>query len=96
MTFAMEPEFMQGLTAAQQAASTAITSAFSAVTPAQLSSFSMALGPIAVANMIPAMYESTANNVMSGMMTATNHALLGTATHISQAAVVAADTPTDV
>ncbi|OBJ52949.1 hypothetical protein [Mycobacterium sp. 1423905.2] len=96
MTFEMQPEFMQGLTAAQEAASTAITSAFSMVTPAQLSSFSMALGPIAVANMIPAMYESTANNVASGMLTAANHALLGGATHISQAAYIAADSATDV
>ena len=42
--------------------------------------------------MIPAMFESTANNVASGMMTAANHGLLGAATHISQAAYVAADT----
>ncbi|ORA11878.1 hypothetical protein [Mycobacterium asiaticum] len=96
MTFAMQPDFMQGLVAAQEAACTAITSAFSTVTPAQLSSFSMALGPIAAANMIPAMYESTANNVMSGMLTATNHALLGVATHVSDAAHAAADAVTGV
>ena len=96
MTFAMQREFMQRLVEAQQAASTAITTAFSAVTPAQLSSFSAAMGPIAVANMIPAMYESTANNVMSGMLTATNHALLGVATHVSDAAQAAADAVTDV
>ena len=53
-------------------------------------------GPIAAANMIPAMYESTANNVMTGMMTAANHAALGVATHMSQAAYTAADTATDV
>lgn len=84
--FEMQPEFMAVLTDAQQAASAAITTAFGAVTPAQMSSFSMALGPIAVANMIPAMFESTANNVASGMMTAAKHGLLGAATHISHAA----------
>jgi hypothetical protein len=91
MTFVLQDEFMQRLIQAQQAASSAITTAFSAVTPTELSSFSAALGPIAVANMIPAMYESTANNVMSGMLTATNHALLGVATHVSDAAHTAAD-----
>lgn len=96
MTFAMEPEFVRGISQAQKTASTAINTAFSAVTPAQLSSFAGALGALAVPNMIPAMFESTANNVMSGLMTAANHEFLGVATDISQNAVVAADTPTDV
>jgi hypothetical protein len=94
MDFEMQPEFMQGVTAAQEAASSGITSAFSAATPAQLSSFATALGPLAVGNMIPAMFESTGNNVMQGMLTALNHSLLGTATHISQAAYTAADSAT--
>ncbi|BDB43694.1 MULTISPECIES: hypothetical protein [Mycobacterium] len=96
MTFSMQPEFMEGLIDAQDGASATISSAFGAVTPAVLASFSVALGPIAVANMIPAMYESTGNNVMSGMMTAANHAALGAATHISQGAYVATDTPANV
>lgn len=96
MPFEMQPEFMEGLKAAQEAASTAITSAFSVVTPAQMSSFSMALGPIAVANMIPAMYETTANNVTSGMLTAAKHGMLGAATHIVDATHAAVDAATDV
>lgn len=92
-SFGMEPEFMEGLNDAQQAACAGINAAFSAVTPTVLADFSMALGPIACANMIPAMYESTANNVMSGTMTAANHGLLGAATHISQGAYVQQDTP---
>ena len=92
----VQPEVMEQINDAQEAASTGITTAISAVTPTVLSSFSMALGPIAAANMIPAMYESTANNVMTGMMTAANHAALGVATHMSQAAYTAADTATDV
>ena len=92
----MEPEFVQGLSHAQKTAGTVINTAISAITPAQLTSFAGALGALAVPNMIPAMFESTANNVMSGMMTAANHELLGVATDISQNAVVAADTPTEV
>ena len=96
MTFEMQPEFMESLTDAQEAAGAAITTAFSAVTPAQMSSFSMALGPIAAANMIPAMFESTANNVASGMLTAAKHGMLGAATHIVGATHTAVDAATDV
>ena len=92
MSFAMQPEFMAELIDEQQGASSLITTAFSAVTPAQMSTFSMALGPIAAANMIPAMYESTANNVTSGMLTAAKHGMLGVATHVSEAGHAAADT----
>lgn len=96
MTFEMQPEFMEALTDAQEAAGTAITTAFGAVTPAQLSSFATALGPIAAANMIPAMFESTANNVASGMMTAAKHGMLGTATHIVGATHTAVDAANDI
>ncbi|QLL05993.1 hypothetical protein [Mycobacterium vicinigordonae] len=91
MTFEMQPDFMQGLTTAQETAGTMITTAMSTITSAQMSSFSMALGPIAAANMIPAMYESAANNLASGMSTAAKHGLLGVATHISNATHAAAD-----
>lgn len=78
------PGFMSSMTAMQQGASTAITSAFSVVTPAALSSFSSAVGPIGVANMIPAFYEATGNNVTSGMLTAVNHGMLGVSTEVAQ------------
>lgn len=82
--FKSVPGVMSAMTAAQQGASAAITSAFSAVTPAQLASFSSALGPIGVANMIPAFYEATGNNVTSGMLTAVNHGMLGASTEAAQ------------
>lgn len=99
MTFELQHDFMQGLTTSQETADTVISTALSTVTSTQLSSFSMALGPIAAANMIPAMFESAANNVASGMTTAAKHGLLGVATHITDAqhaAVDAADGTTEV
>lgn len=83
--FKSVPGVMSAMTAAQQAASTAITSAFAVITPAQLASFSSALGPIGVANMIPAFFEATGNNVTSGMLTAVNHGMLGVSTEAAQA-----------
>lgn len=83
--FAMVPGAMSAMTAAQQAASAGITSAFSLITPAQLASFSTALGPIGAANMIPAFCEATGNNVTSGMLTAVNHGMLGVSTEAAQA-----------
>lgn len=96
MEFELQQGFVEKLIDAQEAASTAITTAFSAVTPVQTSSFAMALGPIAAANMIPAMFESTANNVASGMSTAAKHGMLGAATHIVGASHAELDTATDV
>lgn len=89
--FAMVPGVMSAMTGAQQAASAAITSAFSLITPAQLASFSTALGPIGVANMIPAFYEATGNNVTSGMLTAVNHGMLGVSTEAAQASYTKVD-----
>lgn len=92
-SFGMVPEVMAAMTAAQQAASAGITSAFSVVTPAQLSGFATALGPIAVTNMIPAFFEATGNNVTAGMGTAMNHAMLGVSTAAAQASYTMVDTP---
>lgn len=90
-SFGMIPGFMSAITAAQQGASAGITGAFALVTPAELASISTALGPIAVANMIPAFYEATGNNVTSGMLTAVNHGMLGASTHMAQASYLHVD-----
>jgi hypothetical protein len=96
MALEMDPKFLETLTNAQQGAATVITNGFTAVTPAELMMMAGALGALAAPNMIPAMFESTANNVASGMMTATNHAELGVATNLSQGAYTAADGALDV
>ena len=56
------------------------------ITPAQLSSFATAIGPLGVVNVIPAFFASTGNNVASGLATGVNHALLGASTEVAQAA----------
>lgn len=85
------PGFMQALTAAQQGAASLISGAYSLVTPAELSSFATALGPLAAGNMIPSMFETTATNVASGMVTAGHHVGLGAATTAAQTSFTTAD-----
>ncbi|WP_242657368.1 hypothetical protein [Mycobacterium talmoniae] len=82
---------MSAMTAAQQGVFSAITGAFSVITPAQLSGFATAVGPIGVANMIPAFFEATSNNVTSGMLSAVNNSLLGAGTQAAQSAFVKLD-----
>ncbi|MEZ0363572.1 hypothetical protein ACAG26_07680 [Mycobacterium sp. pUA109] len=82
---------MSAMTAAQQGVFSAITGAFSAITPTQLSGFATAVGPIGVANMIPAFFEATSNNVTSGMLSAVNNSLLGAGTQAAQSAFVKLD-----
>ena len=91
MNFGLSPGFMQGLTAAQQGAASMISGAYSLVTPAELSTFATALGPLAAGNMIPQMFETTATNVTSGLLTAGHHIGLGAATTAVQAAHTAVD-----
>lgn len=89
--FAAEPAYMSAMQFAQDGAFTAITSAFSIITPTQLSSFASAIGPLGVMNVIPAFFESTGNNVTSGLATGVNHALLGVSTEAAQAGYVKVD-----
>jgi hypothetical protein len=96
MPFAMQPEFMEGLTAAQTGAHALITGSYSGLTSAQLAAWSFAYGPLAVGNMIPALYESSANNFTGAIQTAVNHLGLGIATNLVQGAHEAADTITEV
>lgn len=89
--FEMQPEFMEALTDAHEAASAGITGALTVVTPAQMSLFSMSLGAIAVGNMIPVMYETTGNNVASAAMTAAKYGAMSAATHSVDAIHTAVD-----
>lgn len=89
--FAAQPAYMSAMQLAQDGAFTAITTAFSIITPGQLSSFATAIGPLGVMNVIPAFFESTGNNVTSGLATGVNHALLGASTEVAQAGYVKVD-----
>lgn len=93
-SFEMLPAFMALVTGEQQAAFSAITSAYGTVTPAQLGMFATAMGPLGVANYTPAFFEATFNNVTSGLLTAINHSLLGVSTAAAQAGYVAVDSAT--
>lgn len=96
MPFAMQPEFMEGLTGAQTGAHALITGSYSALTSAQLAEWSLVYGPLAVTNMIPALYETSANNFTGAMETAVNHLGLGIATGLVQGTHEAVDTITEV
>ncbi|MFA4080862.1 hypothetical protein [Mycobacteroides salmoniphilum] len=89
--FEAQPAYMSAMQLAQEGVSTAITTAFSVVTPGALSGFASAIGPLGVANVIPAFFASTGSNVTSGLGTAVNHALLGTSTEVAQAGYVKVD-----
>ena len=78
--FEAQPAYMSAMQFAQEGVSTAITTAFSVVTPGALSGFASAIGPLGVANVIPAFFASTSN-----------HALLGTSTEVAQAGYVKVD-----
>lgn len=92
--FAAQPAYMSAMQMAQDGAFTGITTAFSVITPAQLSSFATAIGPLGVVNVIPAFFASTGNNVASGLATGVNHALLGASTEVAQAGYVKVDEAT--
>ena len=89
--FESQPEYMTAIQLAQDGVFTAITSAYSFITPAQLGNFAAAIGPLGVANVIPAFFTSTSSNVTSGLATGVNHALLGASTGAAQAGYVKVD-----
>lgn len=89
--FESQPEYMAAMQFAQDGVFTAITSAYSLITPAQLKSFAIAIGPLGVPNVIPAFFSSTGSNVTSGLATGVNHALLGASTGAAQAGYIKVD-----
>ena len=89
--FAAQPAYMSAMQLAQDGAFTAITTAFSVITPGQLSRFATAIGPLGVMNVIPAYFAATGNNVTSGLATGVNHALLGVSTEVAQAGYIKVD-----
>ena len=96
MTFEMQPEFMQGLTEAQEEAHALITTTYSSLTSAQLADWSMVYGPLAAGNMIPALYETCASNLTSALQTAVKHLELGITTNVVQGVHQAVDSATEV
>jgi hypothetical protein len=92
----MQPEFMQGVIEAHQDAHAVITGSYSALTTAQLATWSFTYGPLAVGNMIPALYETTSTNLMSALETAVKHLDLSVATNVVQGTHEAIDTVTEV
>jgi hypothetical protein len=91
--FEMQPEFMSALTGGFHGASTAIQTAYSAMTPMVVSGICVPLGALAVPHMIPAVCNTSATNFASGTLNATTHSALGGATQVSSATFTAADTP---
>ena len=77
--------------AVQSGSAEAITAALSVITESELSSFCTALGPIAVANMIPAFIEATGSNMTGGLGTAMNHLLLAASTTAANATYAVTD-----
>ncbi|WP_156661096.1 hypothetical protein [Mycobacterium sp. 852002-51163_SCH5372311] len=96
MTFAMQPEFMHTFNGAQTGAHALITGSYSGLTSAQLAGWSMTYGPLAVANMIPTLYETAASNFTSAMETAVKHLELGVASTVVEGAHEAVDSVTEV
>jgi hypothetical protein len=87
---------MQAVQGAQTGASTLITSAYSTLTSATLSSWSMVYGPLAIGNMIEALWGTSGNNYMSAIGTAFNHGSMAAATGVVDTTQVATDSVTEV
>jgi hypothetical protein len=94
--FEMNPVVMQGIQGAQDGASALITGSYSAVTSEMLSNWSIVYGPLAVGNMIPALWQTMGSNFTSAIGTAFNHGLLSVATGVVDTTQVATDSITGV
>ncbi|HET6733218.1 hypothetical protein [Mycobacterium sp.] len=88
--FAAVPSGMEAFTAANEAASTAITTVGSADSAAMLNAAAAALGPIG-ALYLAAYGPAQASNLAGTLLVGGVHAGIGCATSASKSAVVAAD-----
>jgi hypothetical protein len=88
--FAAVPAGMEAFSAANAAASTAITTAGSADSAAMLNAAAIALGPIG-ALFLAAFGPAQMNNLAATLLVGGVHAGVGGATEASKSAIVAAD-----
>jgi hypothetical protein len=88
--FAAVPDGMAAFSAANEAASTAITTAGSADSAAMLNTAAAALGPIG-ATYLMAYGPAQSNNLAGTLLVGGVHAGVSTATDASKSAIVAAD-----
>jgi hypothetical protein len=88
--FVAVPASMTAFSAANQAASTVITTAGSADSAAMLNAAAVALGPIG-ALYLSAYGPAQANNLAGTLLVGGLHAGIGAATDASKSAIVAAD-----
>jgi hypothetical protein len=88
--FAAAPAGMAAFSAANEAASTAITTAGSADSAAMLNTAAAALGPIG-ATYLMAYGPAQSNNLAGTLLVGGVHAGVSTATDASKSAIVAAD-----
>jgi len=89
--FAAVPPGMAAFSAANEAASTAITTAGSADSAAMLNAAAVALGPIG-ATYLMAYGPAQSNNLAATLLVGGVHAGVSAATDASQSAIVATDT----
>jgi hypothetical protein len=88
--FAAVPDGLTAFSAANEAASTAITTVGSADSAAMLSAAGAALGPIGAAY-LAAYAPSQANNLAGTLLVGGVHAAIGAATDASKSAIVNTD-----